>query len=155
MKEISPGYYIFMVILCALFFFCGYKYGDSRGYDDGFQVGYQYDCRAELELLYNKVTAQSKILMFTDSAVKSVSRQNDSIKNWFVAESLQRVFAQDSLKNWKIAKKKNNDLKIRTGTSLSNVYSEDGRFNPLSCVVDTRLRSLDECREYRYLWESK
>lgn len=153
MKEISTKYYIFMVVLCLLFFVVGYKYGDVRGYEDGFNIGYQYDCRDELEHLHDRVSNQSSLLVFTDSVVKSVLRQNDSLKNWFVAESLHRAFVRDSLKNWKVARKKNNELRKKTGTSLSNVYGADGRFNPLSCLVDARLRSLEQCREYRYLWE--
>lgn len=35
--------------------FMGYKFGDSRGYSDGFEVGYRYDCKDEISLIHSQI----------------------------------------------------------------------------------------------------
>ena len=40
--------YFFILIVSAVSFLLGFKIGDSRGFEAGFQEGYSYDCQAEI-----------------------------------------------------------------------------------------------------------
>ena len=57
--------------------FMGYKFGDSRGYADGFEIGYRYDCKDEIGLINDQVQAQSKALVYTDSALKRILKEKE------------------------------------------------------------------------------
>lgn len=153
MKEISPGYYIFMVILCALFFFCGYKYGDSRGYEDGFQVGYLYDCQADIGHLYSVVMAQDEFLKLTDSVVKIVQNENDSLKKKEYYEKiaerkreLVKNFTADSLKYSAVSKVLSDSLCAAVGAYPTNVVQSNGKMNYFVCRSE-KFKALKECQD--------
>lgn len=153
-KEIKTKYYIFMVILCALFFVCGYKYGDSRGYEDGFNEGYRYDCKDEIGTLYKQVKANSKALEFTDSSMRKILHENDSLKRQEYykkrhADSLAWLdqFSKDSLKYSVVAKKYSDSLNKVVGGHVLNIVQSDGKRNLFACMMFKEYRELQECKD--------
>ena len=142
-----------MVVLCALFFACGYKVGDSSGYKDGYEVGYRYDCKEEIGTIYNQVQSQSRALSYTDSVIKKVMRENDSLKRkeYYqkrLEDSLAVVntFTLDSVKYSKVAKKLSDSLSKAVGLYSVNVIQSNGQRNELICAFHPAFKNLKECR---------
>lgn len=150
-KEIKTKYYVFLVILCALFFVCGYKYGDSMGYEDGYNEGYRYDCKEEIGLLYKQVKANSIALDYTDSTIKRVYRENDSLKNKELYQKrferklqYEKKFAKDSVKYAKYVKIYNDSLMRVVEPHLSNIVRPDGSANDMACLFfDLKIRECE------------
>ena len=156
-KEVKSKYYIFMVILCAVFFACGYKIGDATGYNDGYEMGYRFDCKEEIGLIYQQVKAQGVALNYTDSTIKKVMRVNDSLmhKEYFqkrFAESVKRKkqYIQDSIKYSSFVKRYNDSIAEYLGTVSTNFITDDGRVNVLMCMsASSPYSSLKECECFK------
>lgn len=143
--------FLLIIIFSALFFIFGYKFGDARGYEDGYNEGYRYDCKEEIGLIYKQVKAQGKALEYTDSAVRYVMRENDSLKK---KETYQRMEAErierehvDSLNRSKYSKyaaRYNDSINKKVGGFVNNFILEDGRVNVLVCGVKP-YNTLKEC----------
>lgn len=149
-KEIKTKYYVFMVILCALFFVCGYKYGDSMGYEDGYNEGYRYDCRDEIALLYKRVKSQSTAIDAMNAKTRVLARENDSLKHkekyyLFAKErlQLQKQFKKDSVIYYKSVRAVNDSLTKVTG--FRDIIAPNGRPNPGVCASYPSLVGLREC----------
>ena len=149
-----------IVVICIftiafISFTVGYKYGDSNGYDAGYTEGYRYDCREEIGNLYEQVKATKKAVEFTDRQLKILAHENDSLKNPAYAQQRyadsiaeRKKFTEDSLKNWKIAKRKNDSLAKHIGYN-SNIYTDDGRFNPMACISPEIEKKVAECAKHK------
>lgn len=142
-----------MVILCALFFACGYKIGDATGYNEGYEMGYRYDCKDEIGLIYKQVKAQGVALDYTDSTIKKVMRVNDSLmhKEYYQKRFAEKIkskekFRQDSLKYSVYAKRYNDSIARYFGEKYpTNFILDDGRVNVLLCVYEP-YSTLKECQ---------
>ena len=73
---------IFFPVLLGLilFYWGGYKMGDSRGYEAGYEEGYSYDCQEEIkglrathEDLKKAVKAQEQLTLSTQRRLDSVA----------------------------------------------------------------------------------
>lgn len=76
-------YIIATVLLCAV----AYKIGDKYGYEAGYKEGYTYDCQADILQLRNEVTNLKKAVEFADQAAAKVKAENDSM---YYAEGRRR-----------------------------------------------------------------
>lgn len=107
---------IFFGVLLSLlvFFWLGYKMGDSRGFQDGFKDGYSYDCQEEIKALKathddlkKAVSVQKKLTVETQKRLDSAAY----FERYGLRDSLVHVkYVQDSAKNWKSAKAYNDSL---------------------------------------------
>ena len=146
---------LLVFILVTLAFTCGYKVGDSRGYADGYNEGYRYDCKEEIAELYERVRSQSKALEYTDSSMKRILHQNDSLmhKEYFQkrhADSVARVERQlaDSVRYHVVAKKYNDSLCSALGMKYpTNFVLENGMVNRTLCLFVNDFKGLAECGE--------
>ena len=152
-KEIKTRYYIAMVVLCALFFACGYKYGDSRGFLAGYNEGYRFDCKDEIFTLYEQVKATSKALNYTDSSMKKILHENDSLKRKEYYQKRHddsvRIWNQysiDSVKYHVVARKYADSLNKAVGGYVGNIIQDNGRVNPI-CVLFDFYKNLPECQD--------
>lgn len=142
-KEINTRYYIFMVVLCALFFACGYKIGDAGGYKAGYEDGYRYDCKDEISTLYSQVKATSKALNYTDSSMKKILHENDSLKRKEYYQkrfndslAVLNNFSSDSVKFAVAVKKYNDSLSKSLGLGYStNFILDNGLVNKSICFA--------------------
>ena len=74
-------------------FLTGLRIGDSRGYSDGYNEGYLYDCKDEYEKMYARVREQEEV-------IKKVTRNMELVKEY--GEKLQSAQAyRDTLENRK------------------------------------------------------
>lgn len=69
-----------LIILCVTFI-VGFKIGGYRGFKQGYDEGYRYDCKEEISAIYKRVKSQSEI-------VRSLRAQ--SIRNQFENDSLRQ-----------------------------------------------------------------
>lgn len=151
-KEIDSKYYIFMVILCGLFFACGYKVGDSSGYKDGYTEGYRYDCKDEIGTIYKQVKAQTKAIAFTDSSMKRILHENDSLKRkeyyqkrFQDSVAILNKFKIDSIKYASVVKAYNDSLSEALGLGYStNFILHDGYVNLSICFA---YKDIAECQD--------
>lgn len=107
---------IFWAVLLSLviFFWVGYKIGDSRGFEDGFKEGYTFDCQDEIKVLRatheelkRAVDLQKKITVQTQNRLDSVAYK----EKYGIRDSiLHAKFVFDSVKNWKSAQRYNDSL---------------------------------------------
>lgn len=67
---------IYIVVTLALCF-VAFKYGDSRGYEAGYKVGYSYDCREEIKILKGSLDDFKKSLEFSKAQVYRVMTEED------------------------------------------------------------------------------
>lgn len=151
MNKISKFFLVLIILVVA--FTLGYKMGDANGYSDGYKVGYLYDCKAEISLMNDQVQAQSKALVYTDSALKRILRENDSLKR---KEYYQKryndslkfadQFSKDSLRYSKIAKEYADSLNLAVGGHIINIVQADGRMNRI-CSLLPKYRELRECKD--------
>lgn len=133
--------------------YMGYKYGDSVGYADGYNVGYLYDCKDEIGLINDQVQAQSKALVYTDSALKRILRENDSLKRkeyyqkrYNDSISLVNQFSTDSSKYYRVARQYNDSLIAAIGSYPTNFILENGTVNKTLCMFAGEFKRLAECR---------
>ena len=133
--------------------FMGYKFGDSRGYADGFEIGYRYDCKDEIGLINEQVQAQSKALVYTDSALKRILRENDSLKRkeyyqkrYNDSISLVNQFSTDSSKYYRVARQYNDSVIAAVGSYPTNFILENGTVNKTLCMFAGEFKRLAECR---------
>lgn len=158
-NEIDSKYYIFMAFLCALFFACGYKVGDSSGYKDGYNEGYRYDCKEEIASIYKQVKAQNQFIESVRTYSQKVAVENDYIKNAkryehnrkiVIAEnrrldSLRRKYELDSAKYSDLARKYDDSLAIVTG--FRGIVRADGSADSAICALwSADLGNLAECK---------
>lgn len=153
-NEIDSKYYIFMAVLCALFFACGYKVGDSSGYKDGYNDGYRYDCKEEISSIYKQVKSQSKFLDYADSAIKNVIRQNDSLRDpWTYAKryadsvAWAKRFNDDTLKYSVVSRLYSDSVNKVIGGSITNFIQQNGTVCRVCCDYLSEYRSLRECQD--------
>lgn len=151
-----------IVVICIftiafISFTVGYKYGDSNGYDAGYKEGYRYDCKAEIAALYEQVKSQKKITDFAQQSIKKVLRENDSLKNPAYAQQRYKdsvvaheQYSRDSVKHYRTARHKNDSLASITGRRV-NYYTDDGKFNFLSCLMLDDLDKVNECKSHKSL----
>ena len=107
---------IFFPVLLGLilFYWGGYKMGDSRGYEAGYEEGYSYDCQEEIkglrathEDLKKAVKAQEQLTLSTQRRLDSVAYHE---KYGHRDSLLHAKYLQDSVKYWKSAKSYNDSL---------------------------------------------
>ena len=146
---------LFFIGVAMMVFSIGYKIGDARGYDAGYTEGYRYDCREEIGNLYEQVKNTKKAVEFTDKQLKILAHENDSLKNPAYAQQRyadsiaeRKKFTEDSLKNWKIARRKNDSLAKHIGYN-SNIYTDDGHFNPMACISPEIEKKVAECAKHK------
>lgn len=106
--------YFFILIVTAVSFLLGFKIGDFRGYNAGFEEGYSYDCQAEImslrathEDLKKAVKTQEQITFQTQRRLDSVAYH----EKYGLRDSLLHMkYLADSVVNWKSAKRYNDSL---------------------------------------------
>ena len=142
-----------MAVLCALFFACGYKVGDSSGYKDGYNEGYRYDCKEEIGDLYKRVKNQSQALKYTDSVIKVVYHLNDSLmrKEYYqkrFEDSLKWIkrYSKDSVSLYKLSREYADSLNKATGGLIKNIVQDDGTMNLFGCFVEP-YKKIPECQD--------
>lgn len=142
------------LIVLTLVFTVAYKLGDAHGYADGYQEGYRYDCKEEIGTLYNRVKHLSTAVKYTDSTMKHVLRENDSLKNPAYAQkryddsiAAWAKYSQDSIEHSIAAQRKNDSIASVVGFA-SNFYNHDGKFNPMVCISPDIEKKLAECRKH-------
>lgn len=152
-KEVKSRYYIFMVILCVLFFVCGYKIGDATGYNDGYEMGYRYDCKEEIADLYKQVKSHSQAVKYTDSVVKLVSHVNDSLMNreyyqkrYLDSVEWRKTYSIDSISLYKVSRMYADSLNAVTGGMIKNIVQDDGKINLFGCFVKPYI-GIKECQD--------
>lgn len=84
-------YIAFTLLLC----FAAYKLGDKHGYEEGYQVGYTYDCREDIKALQRVTNALQKSVNSAREQVVKVQSDNarlrgDSMKFDNYREDFQR-----------------------------------------------------------------
>lgn len=133
--------------------YMGYKIGDARGYKDGYEIGYRYDCKDEIGVIYNQVEAQSKAIAFTDSALKKILHENDSLKRQEYYKKrfedslvIANQFSIDSVRYSKVARQYSDSLNKAVGGHVTNIIQADGKINRV-CILLSKYRSLDECKD--------
>lgn len=153
-NEIDSKYYIFMVVLCVLFFASGYKVGDSSGYQNGYEVGYRYDCKEEIATIYSQVKAQTKAIAYTDSSMRRILHENDSLKRKEYYQkrfedsiAFANSFSLDSIKYAKAAKQLSDSLCEAVGSYKTNVIQANGQRNFFVCTVMEKFKKLPECQD--------
>lgn len=132
----------FLALVCVvLAFTVGYRIGDSRGYTDGYNEGYRYDCKEEIADLYKRVKNQSKALDYTDSTIRLILRENDSLKRkeHYQKRHEERLdylkrFADDSVKYYKYVKKYNDSLQRVIEPHINNLVRADGSVDQGVCM---------------------
>lgn len=105
----------FPVLLCLiLFYWGGYKMGDSRGYHAGFEEGYSYDCQEEIKGLRATHEDLKKAVKAQEQLTLSTQRRLDSVayhEKYGLRDSLLHAkYLQDSVKYWKSAMSYNDSL---------------------------------------------
>lgn len=145
---------LLVCILCVVSFFIGHKVGDSKGYADGYNEGYRYDCKEEIAAIYKQVKAQSKVLEFTDSAMKRVFRENDSLKrkDYYQKKFRDSVewhdrFHVDSLRYSVVARQYSDSLNKAVGGFVNNFIYENGSVCAICCERLSMYRGLRECQD--------
>lgn len=141
--------FVFLIILFSVATIA-YKLGDSRGYEAGYNDGYRYDCREEIAALYKRVKAQGRLVTFAQESIKGTIVANDSLKRELKRKDsidFHRQYSADSALNYKEARRKSDSIRALTGSGIINIYSDDGKFNGLVCILDEKLRNtLPECK---------
>lgn len=130
-------------------FTIGYKYGDSNGYDAGYNEGYLYDCREEIKVLHDRVVTHEKALDFTDQNVRKLARENDSLKRPALYQANYEKNRQDSIKYSERARQVNDSLGKLTGFR-TNFILPTGRVNEVTCLMFPQYKELRECKEPGY-----
>lgn len=155
MNKISKNCIILVFFMMA--FTIVYKVGDSNGYNDGYKDGYRYDCKDEIANLYEQVKTQKKVTDFAQQSIKKVLRENDSLKNPAYAQQRYKdsvvaheQYSRDSVKHYRTARHKNDSLASITGRRV-NYYTDDGKFNFLSCLMLDDLDKVNECKSHKSL----
>jgi hypothetical protein len=151
MNKISKFFLALIILVVA--FTLGYKMGDANGYSDGYKVGYLYDCKSEIGLINDQVQAQSKALVYTDSALKRILRENDSLKRkeyyqkrYNDSISLVNQFSTDSSKYYRVARQYNDSVIAAIGSYPTNFILENGTVNKTLCMFAGEFKRLAECR---------
>ena len=146
---------LFILGIAMMVFSIGYKIGDARGYEAGYTEGYRYDCREEIGNLYEQVKLQKKVTDFTSENLKKLLHENDSLKNPVYAQkryedslAILRQYSEDSLRNWKDARRKNDSLAKIVGSN-TNIYNDDGKFNPFACLSPEIEKKVAECAKHK------
>lgn len=132
----------------------GFKYGDSKGYEAGYNEGYRYDCKEEIATIYSQVKAQTKAIAFTDSSMRRILHENDSLKRKEYYQkrfedsiAFANSFALDSIKYAKAAKQLSDSLCEAVGSYKTNVIQANGQRNYFVCTVMERFKKLPECQD--------
>lgn len=151
MNKIQKFFIFFILFLSVAVI--AYKIGDSRGYDAGFTEGYRYDCREEIAALYKRVKAQGRLVTFAQESIKGTIVANDSLKRELKRKDsieFHRQYSADSALNYKEARRKSDSIRALTGSGIINIYSDDGKFNGMACILDEKLRNtLPECKGFK------
>ena len=146
---------IFLALIAlVLTFTVGYKIGDSRGYSDGYNEGYRYDCKEEIGTLYKQVKAHSKALYYTDSSIKLILHENDSLKRQEYYKkrhddslTWKNQYSQDSLKYHVVARIYADSLNKAVGGHVYNIIQDDGKRNVAACLLLKEYKNIDECKD--------
>lgn len=142
-----------MAFVCLAFvamaFTIGYRVGDSRGYADGYNEGYLYDCREEIKILHDRVVTHEKALDYTDQNVRKLARENDSLKRPGLYQANYEKNRQDSIKYSERARQVNDSLGKLTGLR-TNFILPTGRVNGVTCLMFPQYKELRECKEPGY-----
>lgn len=142
------------LIALVLTFIVGYKMGDAHGYSDGYEVGYRYDCKEEIATIYSQVKAQTKAIAFTDSSMRRILHENDSLKRkeyyqkrYEDSIALVNTFMLDSVKYSKVAKKLSDSLSLAVGSYPINVIQSNGKRNYFICNFNEKFKKVAECQD--------
>lgn len=71
---------LFIVIIIVIVAISAYKMGDKHGYEEGFQVGYTYDCREDIKALQRVTNALQKSVDFAREQVVKVQNDNARLR---------------------------------------------------------------------------
>jgi len=142
--------FIIAIVWGVISGYVGYKYGDSVGYNDGYNEGYRYDCKDEISLIYKRVKSQSLTIDAMNERVRSVVRENDSLKNIEKfkkyekdRKAIKKQFEKDSVKYYKVVQAINDSLANVTG--YKGIIAPNGRPNTGVCAGYAELKNLREC----------
>lgn len=69
-----------LIVLCVTFI-VGVKIGGYRGFKQGYDEGYRYDCKEEISAIYKRVKSQSGIVRTLRAQSIRNQFENDSLKN--------------------------------------------------------------------------
>lgn len=96
---------VIYIVLTALLCFIAWKFGDKHGFEEGYQVGYTYDCRDEIKSLQDRVNALAKSTKFAREATTQVKERNSYLewRAWYM-ENKNPNYIQDSIKNADLVK---------------------------------------------------
>lgn len=122
---------VIYIVLTALLCFIAWKFGDKHGYEEGYQVGYTYDCRDEIKSLQDRVNALAKSTKFAREATTQVKERNSYLewRAWYI-EKVNPNYIQDSIKNVEFVKHWKD-----TNTCASCVIEADGRIHDNAGVL--------------------
>ena len=141
-------------ILCSVSFLVGHKVGDSQGYADGYNEGYRYDCKDEIAAIYKQVKSQSKFLEYSDSAIKAVIRQNDSLKDprtyakrYADSVAWAKRFHADTLKYSVVSRLYSDSINKVVGGLINNFVQQNGSVCSVCCERLSMYRGLRECQD--------
>lgn len=105
--------FLFLAVT-SVFFVLGFKIGDSRGFEAGFEEGYSYDCHEEIKGLRATHENLKKAVKTQEQLTKSTQRRLDSVayhEKFGLRDSLLHLkYKADSVVNWKSASRYNDSL---------------------------------------------
>ena len=91
----------FMVVAISILlgFAAGYKIGDTRGFQDGYEYGYTFDCRDEIRSLKATHEDLKKAVDFTREKAYQVQEENSRLKHRESLLAQNPKLVEDSIRN--------------------------------------------------------
>ena len=83
------------VVLVAIAFFVGYRFGDSRGYSDGFDSGYSYDCRPQIDSMMRRADSIYKVMDFLSKECQVTAVENHKMRYERRADSIRNATGRE------------------------------------------------------------
>lgn len=101
-----------LTICVAIFFFAiGFKVGDYNGFNDGYKVGYIYDCQAEIRQLKSAHEDLKKSINFAQQKSEQVQEENFFLKRRAIALRNNSNAIEDSIRLVPEVAKRNDSLR--------------------------------------------
>lgn len=87
---------IFIVLsIVSVSFMFGYKLGDSRGFNDGFDNGYSYDCRPQIDSMMRRADSIYKVMDFLSRECQVTAVENHKMKYEKRADSIRKATGRE------------------------------------------------------------
>lgn len=89
-----------VVVICIftiafISFTVGYKYGDSRGYSDGFDSGYSFDCRPQIDSMIHRADSIYKVMDFLSRECQVTAVENHKMRYEKRADSIRNATGRE------------------------------------------------------------